>query len=479
MPNPYVVNWDSIRQEHGEDCDCSFCDQYEAELTSGVEETILIPSCSICDTVTDETAQLHFGGLACQECFVNGRIIFCYICGSYCSVDEGRSWYGTVFNGMRSVCEGCVDNTPADLVNCYICNNEFPSILVDINSNFTHGTLPDGEHYYLCFSCSDSHRSCNICSGPSNPASMRMMYDNGTNRHYICVPCSRELNQCSRCRYFNQTEFCVRCSRNLLHSYSYKPDTLIWLRFPTERKTEETLFFGFEVELACVRGNRLESVYWVHHNEDWLYCKKDSSINPEGFELVSHPFTHRWIMVQSDNLKYLFSNLKKRGMKANRSCGMHVHVSRDAFNKLHSFKWQRLFNSNSSLIRGVSDRDPERFRRWSPFRTDAKEEAIRIAKTQKTDSQTQSDGRSACTVRRNTFEIRLFSSTTDADVVLNRINFLKSVYDFTKISPLTNSMSVDYMYWLKERKEKYERTIKLLEKIFPFKSILKNDNNIN
>jgi hypothetical protein len=178
-----------------------------------------------------------------------------------------------------------------------------------------------------------------------------------------CVDCGTELDEDSA--YYSEYDNEYRCNRHherheeqcaehededddegLIHSYSYKPSpnfleddgTSSYYR-PTNGKN---LYMGFELETeltrpTVVRGSSLvpgaEHVLKTvnkRNNEEVLYLKDDGSIS-HGFEIVSHPMTLGFAMNHFDWSG--IEGLKGLGYDAWKasSCGLHIHLSRDAF----------------------------------------------------------------------------------------------------------------------------------------------------
>jgi hypothetical protein len=139
---------------------------------------------------------------------------------------------------------------------------------------------------------------------------------------------------------------CHRCVRNggatgpyRVLNYSFKPPP----RFKrTDRDLDKrSLHFGTEVELDMAKGrNKDEALVQLGAQDKTrlFYCKHDVSAG-EGFEVVTHPFTYDWMKHNPEAFKPMFDLATlMRGFESVK-CGMHVHMSKDAFSELQMFKF--------------------------------------------------------------------------------------------------------------------------------------------
>lgn len=179
-----------------------------------------------------------------------------------------------------------------------------------------------------------------------------------------CMECGMELDEDSA--YYSEYDNEYRCYRHhelyeeacaeneddddgFIHNYSFKPspnfledDGTASFYTPANGHTK-TLYMGFELETeltrpTVVRGNSLtpgaEHVLSTINkrigDENVVYLKDDGSIS-HGFEIVSHPMTLGFAMNHFDWSG--IEGLKGLGYDAWKasSCGLHIHLSRDAF----------------------------------------------------------------------------------------------------------------------------------------------------
>lgn len=175
-----------------------------------------------------------------------------------------------------------------------------------------------------------------------------------------CRPC--DCGDCRQCR-----------DRTGIHSYSYKPSPLF--------KGEGPLYLGLECEISTSgalqsRTAIAEYVNGILSERDIAYLKSDSSIG-NGFELVTHPMSHRWAMEEFP--WHLFDTLAgEYGVEESEDCGIHVHASRSGFSGTrHLYLWQKFFYRNERPLTQLARRESDR---WAAFRPDSRDMAACVAK---------------------------------------------------------------------------------------------------
>lgn len=181
--------------------------------------------------------------------------------------------------------------TPKSFV-CQVCGDVWP---------IRERTLFQGEE--LCQHCFDQqHTHCALCGVQTD-------YDD--------------------CLYHDGQPYCQNCYRLVekgIHDYYYKPAPIFYGQGPR--------YFGVELEIdnggeSASNARRLISV--VNRSEPLIYCKHDGSLD-DGFEIVTHPMSlefHQRSMPWEDVVREAVS----MGYTSHQAftCGLHVHVSRDAF----------------------------------------------------------------------------------------------------------------------------------------------------
>jgi hypothetical protein len=306
---------------------------------------------------------------------------------------------------------------------------------------------------WICTECNSSYR----CQLPSlNTWDMS---------HFVALGITS-----SRCRACTNgepiIESALRTSYRVL-SYSHKP-------VPDFRRTERdlekrALHFGTEVEIEMHDRNDSRRVALAQIGEDdqqhkLFYCKSDSCIT-NGFELVSHPFTFDWMNQHRDAFDAMFKLAKlMRGFESP-GCGMHIHMSSDAFTNLHLFKFMRWFYTNRGFIRAIARRPKGKLDEWASMEEPEPKKLLKYSLDKRNGLGL---GRAALNLgQRSTIECRIFRSTLSPTGYYGNIEFLQSLFDYTKNSGVKDTGFTPYIEFVKERGQSYKNFLNLTETIRP------------
>ena len=248
---------------------------------------------------------------------------------------------------------------------------------------------------HICFSCYDEYRECNYCGEMFRPGA----YDN-----FCCQECAEEYEREHR------------SSEDVIHRYSYTPDE--WIYHSTGNCER---YFGIEIEVK--QSSSEEDVEWLNKDEDEYMCfqKYDSSIS-NGTEVVFHPQTrdyfdrrgYSWITELYDNFSYLSC-----GTNSRIGSGMHVHISRTAFNDDNSIKkFCELINIKyEKSLTEFSERTADELEEWAMFHP---EEPM----------QGEWDRYTAVNLRNDdTVEVRIFRTPAKPQKVAEVIHLLDTLVD--------------------------------------------------
>jgi hypothetical protein len=205
------------------------------------------------------------------------------------------------------------------------------------------------ERYASCEDCGD------VCStddlyGPDNQYCRNCYSD-----HYTtCYSCDEEIH-IDNAHCFNDHDYCEEClpqRRENLHEYDYKPDLDFYRELDEMRIGKKTIYLG--VELECDEGDDLDIVD-VLSQKPQLYCKQDGSLN-NGFEVVSHPMTLKYH--QGFKWQSVLDDIKNHGYKSYKTdtCGLHVHISRNALTMSQQVKLAMLVYTNPEYFQKLAQR---------------------------------------------------------------------------------------------------------------------------
>lgn len=212
-----------------------------------------------------------------------------------------------------------------------------------------------------------------------------------------------------------------------IKNYFYKPR-------PIFMGEDTNLYIGVELEVGSATKIGLYNFMKdLGNHKKFVYLKSDRSIEDFGVEIVSHPATYNYHK-NSDCWKNIFESLKTHRFPAEQHCGLHFHVNRSALTPKQISCIDAFMNTHDGFIENIAGRTGNSY-------------------CKKTVKQVQNWGSSQLYgdryVRLNlenqrTIEFRVFSSTTDYDVFLKRIKFVKDLTDFCKDMNVTDILDKNH-----------------------------------
>ena len=233
------------------------------------------------------------------------------------------------------------------------------------------------------------------------------------------------------CSYDSDTSY------ELIHDYSYKPRPFF---FGKQDNPDERLFFGIELEVEASGGNIDETSHLVQEAlGERVYLKEDGSLN-HGFEIVTHP--HSLQSFQKEFEWQSFARFRRAGLRSwdTDTCGLHVHVSRDAFGEPYDYRTTRrnfISSRQSHELRFIkliydNQRQVERLAgRSSPSYANFadKNHLVRKVKYNATEGGRHS---AVNTDNDNTLEVRVFKGSLIPERVLACIEFVHAGVEYTR-----------------------------------------------
>lgn len=210
-------------------------------------------------------------------------------------------------------------------------------------------TIPENESFrcgedVLCDDCASEHTAlCDDCG-----ERFYIDDDRGDETRFICPSCyDNNWTHCERCGAlirssesytmsrgeYADCDLCGDCHdiemdkiERVIHDYYYKPEPIFYGSGP--------LYMGVELEVDGAgedHGNAGDVMEVFNANGEYAYCKHDGSLN-DGFEIVTHPMS---LAFHKNNAPWadVVDKCRKLGYTSHNvgTCGLHVHVSRDAF----------------------------------------------------------------------------------------------------------------------------------------------------
>jgi hypothetical protein len=136
------------------------------------------------------------------------------------------------------------------------------------------------------------------------------------------------------------------------------------------------------------------------------------------------------------------------------TCGMHVHLTKDAFTKGHLYRFLLFFNENRVNVANIAERDYNRYCQFtgkealkakSEGRSGGKYEDVNVSKP-------------------HTVEVRVFAGVLDKDSLFKNLEFCDAVFYFTQGNEIEECSDWElFTKYVADRKERYTYLHKYIE----------------
>jgi len=343
----------------------------------------------------------------CEKCF-NELFTECSYCSEIIPIEEsfeaeGNLYCEICFNELFTRCYNCLDIVDREQALCDNCGNEY------CESCFN-------ELFTSCFDCGD----------------------------LISMDDAIEIDGNFYCQY---------CAENApIKPYGFTPE----LKFKNGKNEKTNLFFGIELEVEGKSYvNHFDTVkeLYDYFSEDEIYCKYDGSLN-NGFEIVFHPLSWKWYKENKHRFENMLNFLKeKRYISYDAgTCGMHVHMSREAFSSIQLYKLLKLFyeDENKDFIRIISQRKESQLESYASIQDTEHKDLVRKAKSHSFNRY------SAVNVQNsNTIEIRIFRGTLNFKSFCKNMEFCKAIYEFTRVKGIKEMTWEVFAKYVNENRKSY------------------------
>lgn len=413
----------------------------------------------------------------------------CYACGHPASslhplVEAVRQDDRTIIVQVHEVCRRGTS----------CCNRFIVSGGYNWNS-YIDGSLRPESHHYVTILDFEGGGKCQSCVDDILEEREQTIDD-----YFVCTWCQcywdndcRDIidgeDYCQRCIDRNRY-YCDNCDSaywsgddhdcdddegdGVIHDYGYKPRPYFFP--PKERAPDNRLYFGIELEVESVRGERIDC---AHHVQDSLgervYLKYDGSLT-NGFEIVTHP--HTLEAFRKDFAFEKFASFRKLGLRSwdTSTCGLHVHVSRDAFGvpydsrtdnysehiasrQRHELRFIKLVYDNEVQVSKLAGRKSG----YANFGD--KGNLLRKVREQGFDRHAAVN-----TENNNTLEVRVFKGSLRPERVLGAIEFVHAGVEYTrnlKVNGKNSALSwVAFCGYVHANQEQYSNLYTLMLKSF-------------
>ena len=271
---------------------------------------------------------------------VHEELVECYRCGIRSDADRT----------VRSEINGeyyCMDCYEEEFAICDRCDSEvYADDLYEVNDE------------WWCESCTNRHAErCDACH------ELVPVDETHTDRGntVLCSSCyHHRYCTCNGCEYFYPIEdcyedsgfyYCEECwedregsdddEEGVIYAWNDGPPT----RFFSSNSGDAGYYYGVEIEVEreaspITRGEMAKQVIDVGRGH--VYCKEDGSLKC-GFEVVSHAADYEYHLTMLP-WKEILDCLREAGYRSHDpgTCGLHVHVSREAFGSDHETQLDRI-----------------------------------------------------------------------------------------------------------------------------------------
>ena len=321
----------------------------------------------------------------------------------------------------------------------------------------TERTHPFGRDGEICGNCIRYHGmiSCSMCGRYEWAEDFRWV-SSSDRESPVCRNCfSDHFFFCPVCGGSRRIEdrnadgVCPECvGRIPVFSFDYKPE----FQFHKCPGEHTKLFYGIELEVE-LEGN---DVYVLGQDlPKEFYFKHDGSLS-NGVEIVSHPMTMQFLRTKAYPWwNNIFSKWRNCGCRSEHTttCGMHVHMSLDAFSRMQVFKVIEFMRRNKEFILHFTQRMEGNLDRWAYLDTVAMAKKKAITKTQY-----GHDRHSAINLATGTtVEIRIFRGTLNPDEFWRNLEFCECLYEFTDNYSPAHMDAVHFMGFVLKHKKRWPK----------------------
>lgn len=247
----------------------------------------------------------------------------------------------------------------------------------------------------------------------------------------VCEVCGFEVDTdfgtyCDPCDSWN-CEDCGSCDIHReddspIHSYEYRPYS-----FRPKGNYPAEALLGVELEVCGRESVIIGAVDRIDSCEDHLYLKEDGSIR--GVEIVTHPMTLAF--ARKYPFAQLLRDMRASGCTVGDGYGMHIHVSRNAFQRdgkqsaSHQMLWLLFMYRNVSELERLARRTSPQ---WAAFKKPDPGELARKAKSVSRDDRYVAVN---CN-NKDTFELRFFKSTLTEQEFYAALEFADASIRYTR-----------------------------------------------
>lgn len=328
------------------------------------------------------------------------------------------------------------ENTDADVYICDSCFNELKS------KNEIHRCSCCGHWYFketefveidniiVCPTCANNAKPCEICGELHLEINMHIDIDG----RLVCRECDYWDGGC----YIDSYEH----TRDLDPCYT-----------GTETDRERDMLLGIELEIGSgYERDEMLAKYCIDQMNGYLICKDDGSINGEGFEMVTYPFSYKYHEKMMPKWEKILEKCDYRGFESGSraNTGMHVHINRPWFGETHDEQQENIdkllyiFEAFWDNILKFSKRTNAKAQDWAARYMNIPRDEKLNKKKIKESSKGAGRYRAVNLCNTATVEIRIFNGTLDSEQFFANVQLVKRLMD---IVTTMDETQLDELTW--------------------------------
>lgn len=317
--------------------------------------------------------------------------------------------------------------------------------------------------------CQDCYASvfmfCDYCGESCRQAETRYAGGYGD----ICESCyDNVFNYCEHCDTVYHNEGSCQCDGQAgevrIRSHSYKPVPHF---FEAVGETpDQQPYAGVELEFGFPDTFAARRHVGRHVGQlPWCYLKHDGSVGGEvrdtyyvGVELVTHPFTERWLVENRAAWDALLRGLTDGGCLsgARVGAGLHVHLGRTGFEGTrHLYRFMRLFYEDKRWTQLLSGREVAALQQWASM----EDPLIRVGRKILHDAKGNKPTfryAGINLVPEHTVEVRLFNGTLSTRRFHTRVETMFAALQFTREELRTKLVTPrHFTAWVTQHAERF------------------------
>jgi len=235
--------------------------------------------------------------------------------------------------------------------------------------------------------------------------------------------------------------------RDSIKRYNFRAEVIgfrVDNKDPKNIDPETQLYLGVELELSFKEDWKWSTAFHLSEDfSDFLILKNDSSIS-NGLELNSCPAT---LSVQRKEWSRIFDGYLN-DFRNDPSCGMHVHINRLSLSPLTLGKMISFLNQskNRLFLSTIAGRRAHSLSEWSSMKYDSKPTDVL--------KRDQERYRALNLTNDNTVEIRIFASTTKAEIFFARLEFCVGLVDFCREVSLQDICVPSFLKYMAQKEKR-------------------------